>query len=223
VGVSGFAYEEWRSGFYPEGLPASRFLEHYSGRLPAVELNHTFHRFPAPSLVARWLRVTPPSFRFCLKVQRSISHSAAAFPKEEAAASFAAAVAPLGDRLGPFLLDVPRAFKPDPGRLDAILAALDRPAAVEFRDEGWLADPVFKVLERRGCVAASVDEEGMTTTERRTAGFSYYRLRRGEVDSWPPRLDAARAAGDVYAFVRHAPEAPALAARLLELAGTAAG
>ena len=218
VGVSGFAYEEWRNRFYPEGLPASRFLEHYATRLPTVELNHTFHRFPAPALVERWLRVTPASFRFCLKVQRSISHSAAGFPKEEAAASFANAVAPLGDRLGPLLVDVPRAFKPDPARLDAILAALGRPAAVEFRDEAWLIDPVFQVLERRGCVVASVDEEGVTTLERPRVPFSYYRLRRGEVDSWSPRLEAARATGDVYAFVRHAPEAPALAARLLELA-----
>lgn len=223
VGVSGFAYPEWRGGFYPADLPASRYLEHYASVFPALELQHTFHRFPSPALLERWLRVTPDGFRFCLKVQRSVSHSAAGFPKEEAAASFARAVAPLGRRLGPALIDLPRAFKPDAGRLDAILSALGMPAAVQFRDEGWLGKATFAVLERRGCVAATVDEEEVPLVERPTAGFVYFRLRRGSVEDWRDRLDAAAADADVYAFVRHAPEAPRLALSLLAPGGGGRG
>jgi uncharacterized protein YecE (DUF72 family) len=217
AGVSGYAYPEWLGDFYPEKLPSGRFLEHYAGQLPAVEINHTFHRIPGEKVVDHWLRATPEDFRLCLKVQRSITHSGLAFPKAEAAASFSRAVASAGDRLGPLLLDLPKAFKPDPARLDEILAALDRPAAVQFRDEGWFNDATWGVLERRGATAAIVDEEGVPKAERRPgAGFAYFRLRRGELLA--EELDEVAGAleeGDVYAFVRHAPQAPRQARELL--------
>jgi len=42
VGTSGFAYKEWKPEFYPQDLPARRFLEHYSATFPSVEINATF-------------------------------------------------------------------------------------------------------------------------------------------------------------------------------------
>lgn len=214
AGVSGYAYPEWLGGFYPDKLPAGRFFEHYASRLPAVEINHTFHRIPGEKVVRHWIEASPKDFRLCLKVQRSITHSGAAFPKAEAAASFSRAVAPASERLGPLLLDLPKAFKPDPARLDEILAALERPAAVQFRDQAWFTSATWRVLERRRCSAAVVDDEGVPKAPRlETAGFAYFRLRRQ--DLLLEELEAARAEGDVYAFVRHEPRAPERALELL--------
>lgn len=213
VGVSGYAYPEWVGDFYPPKLPSGRFLEHYATQLPAVEINHTFHRIPGETVVEHWLRTTPADFRLCLKVQRSITHSGIAFPKTEAAASFSKAIEAAENRLGPLLLDIPKAFKPDPGRLDAILAALARPAAVQFRDEAWFTDETWRVLEAHRSAAAIVDEDGVPKAPRLRAGFAYYRLRRG--DLLEEEIAAALDAGDVYAFVRHAPQAPAQARTLL--------
>jgi uncharacterized protein YecE (DUF72 family) len=35
VGTSGWAYKEWKPGFYPESVPPARFLEHLATRLSA--------------------------------------------------------------------------------------------------------------------------------------------------------------------------------------------
>jgi uncharacterized protein YecE (DUF72 family) len=42
-----------------------------------VEGNTTFYTTPSGETVARWSRETPPYFRFCPKIARDISHSAA--------------------------------------------------------------------------------------------------------------------------------------------------
>ncbi len=46
VGTSGYAYKEWKGGFYPAKLPAAEMLHFYAGRLAAVEINNTFYRMP---------------------------------------------------------------------------------------------------------------------------------------------------------------------------------
>ena len=52
AGTSGFAYPGWKPRFYPAKLPAKKFLEHYSRRLNAVEINYTFRRLAALSTLA---------------------------------------------------------------------------------------------------------------------------------------------------------------------------
>lgn len=42
IGTSGWAYAQWKATFYPADLPQHRFLEYYSSRLNAVEVNYTF-------------------------------------------------------------------------------------------------------------------------------------------------------------------------------------
>lgn len=228
VGVSGYAYPEWLGSFYPEKLPSGRYLEHYARRLPAVEINHTFHRIPGEKVVEHWLAATPDDFRLCLKVQRSVTHSGVAFPKAEAAASFSRAVDPARDRLGPLLLDLPRAFKPDLKKLEEILQALARPAAIQFRDEAWFGDETWRMLARHRSTAARVEEEGVPKAPPLTgAGFSYFRLRDGDPEMAAGELSQALDDGDVYAFVRHAPQAPqqaqSLLARLRQAALAAGG
>ncbi|MDX6672137.1 MAG: hypothetical protein QOI91_2500, partial [Solirubrobacteraceae bacterium] len=36
VGCSGWNYRSWRETFYPEGLPARRWLEHYASVFDTV-------------------------------------------------------------------------------------------------------------------------------------------------------------------------------------------
>lgn len=58
IGTSGWSYASWRGRFYPEKLPAGRWLEHYARVFDAVELNASFYRLPKRELVARWAAVT---------------------------------------------------------------------------------------------------------------------------------------------------------------------
>ena len=219
VGTSGFGYPEWRGSFYPEGLPAGRFLAEYAKQLDAVEINNTFQRFPSDVALAAWVRATPPGFKLCLKAQRALTYSAAAFPKGDAARDFGARMEPLGDRAGPVLLQFPPTQKRNPELLDGLLANLARPAAVEFRDAGWLDREVYEVVARHGCAITVTDQEGWPLADA-AGGFRYYRLRReyseDQLQPWAERLAAEVAAGlEVFAFLRHSAEAPLRALRLL--------
>jgi len=219
VGTSGFSYPEWRGTFYPEKLPAGRFLAAYARQLDAVEINNTFQRFPSEEALARWVRATPPGFKLCLKAQRALTYSAAGFPKEAAARDFGARMEPLGDRAGPVLLQFPPTQKRNLELLDALLGNLARPAAVEFRDAGWLDREVYEVVARHRCAVAVTDQEDWPLADA-AGGFRYYRLRRDysaeQLRPWAERLAAEAAAGlEVFAFLRHSVEAPRRALRLL--------
>ena len=138
IGTSGFSYPEWRGNFYPADLPAGRFLAVYAQRLNAVEVNNTFQRLPQEAALAKWVRDTPPDFRLCLKAQRALTYSAAAFPKDIVARDFGTRMLPLGDRAGPVLLQFPPTQKRNPELLELLLANLGRRVAVEFRE--WVVE-----------------------------------------------------------------------------------
>lgn len=219
LGTSGFGYPEWRGSFYPESLPPGRFLAEYAKRLDAVEINNTFQRFPSDAALASWVRATPPGFKLCLKAQRALTYSAAGFPKEDAARDFGARMEPLGDRAGPILLQFPPTQKRNPDLLDRLLTSLARPAAVEFRDAGWLDREIYEVVGRHGCAIAVTDQEDWPLADA-AGGFRYYRLRRDyseeQLGPWAERLAAEVAAGlEVFAFLRHSAQAPLRALRLL--------
>ena len=61
-------------------------------------------------------------------------------------------VEPLGDHLGPNLVQLAPRWRRNTARLDEFLAAAPRQLrwAVEFRDRSWLHDDTFEVLARHG-------------------------------------------------------------------------
>lgn len=230
AGTSGFAYPSWKPGFYPEKLPAARFLEHYAGRLTSVEVNYTFRRMPSASLLEGWAGRTPPGFVFALKANQRITHWLRLENAEEATATFLRAVEPLyrAGKLGPVLLQLPPQFGLDVGRLAVYLSLL--PAthrfAVEFRHPSWFGDDVYELLSGHGVALCVAEAERLTVPDVVTAGFVYYRFRKPEyraeeVAALAERVRGHLAAGrDVYAYFKHEDDpAGALAAeRLLALA-----
>jgi uncharacterized protein YecE (DUF72 family) len=135
VGASGFSYPEWRGSFYPADAKPPEFLEHYAGRLSAVELNNTFYRLPAEEQFERWADSTPPEFRFAVKAPRAISF----FGRLDQVATLAERLSVLGSRLGPILVrahdDRPR----DEGFLELLLDSLDPSflLALDLRHASW--------------------------------------------------------------------------------------
>jgi uncharacterized protein YecE (DUF72 family) len=218
VGTSGFGYPEWRGGFYPADLPAGRFLSEYAKRLYAVEVNNTFQRLPGEAALAKWVRDTPPGFKLCLKAQRALTYSAQGFPKDIVARDFGTRMQPLGNRAGPVLLQFPPTQKRSPELLELLLVNLGRPAAVEFRDPGWLDAEIYAVVERHRCAVVVTDQEDWPLADAAGA-FRYYRLRRDyseeQLGPWAERLASEVASGlEVFAFLRHSEEAPQRALQL---------
>jgi uncharacterized protein YecE (DUF72 family) len=226
VGTSGFSYPSWRGpkegevgamldhsfgrpDFYPAGTPQKEFLRVYAKRVPSVELNATFYQLPSEERLRGWAELTPPDFRFAVKMNRRATH----FGDLSVVGTFCERVRVLGDRLGPILVQLPPSRPRDEGWLELMRASLDPELeyAFEFRNDSW----------------AGVEGVQLVNSLEGDAPFRYLRLREPPYDesalqAWADRLRPLLEEGKrVYAYFKHEDEplAPAYAHRLLELLG----
>ncbi|MFC0710969.1 DUF72 domain-containing protein [Azorhizophilus paspali] len=134
LGCPSWSEAGWRGRLYPDGTPASDYLALYAQVFNAVEGNTTFYARPSVAIVQRWAQRMPAHFRFCAKLPRDISHSAELRLQMPAAQAFVESLAPLGERVTPFWLQLPASFGPARlGELADFLAGFERPLAVEVR------------------------------------------------------------------------------------------
>jgi uncharacterized protein YecE (DUF72 family) len=155
LGCAIWAYKDWVGDLFPPGSPSRDFLRLYSRRLTTVEGNTTFYATPNPNVVARWAGETPETFRFCFKLPREISHEGPLADKFGVTRAFVERMAPLGERLGPFFLQLPPGYRADKiGDLERWLAAWPSVyrIAVEVRHDDWYAaageQALMDLLER---------------------------------------------------------------------------
>lgn len=227
AGTSGFSYPAWKGRFYPASLAGAKMLAYYAERLNGVELNGSFYRTPPASTLLKWAAETPAGFRFCMKANRGLTYSADTFDRVGLARLFAERIAVMGDRLGPVLLQFPPVRHKDAGLLDSLLTALGRAAAAEFRHESWFDAETYGVLRAHGAALVVTDEAKWPRAPLVELGpVAYFRLRRGYGSaSLEPWVEAIRSAvaghDDVHVYFKHDSASPALARRLLRLAGTA--
>lgn len=107
-----WGYKEWVGNFFPAHTLSSDFLRLYSRKLNAVEGNTVFYALPSSETIARWCQETPPTFRICPKVSRSISHRAQFENSRNETLLFIDRMRELGTRLGPIFLQLPPSFEP---------------------------------------------------------------------------------------------------------------
>ncbi len=225
AGTSGFSYASWKGRFYPKTIPGSKMLAYYAQKLNGVELNGSFYRTPPETTLLAWAATTPPGFRFCMKANRGLTYSAEAFDKVGLARIFTGRIAVLGERLGPVLLQFPPTRQKNLGLLDSLLEALGRPTAAEFRHESWFDVETFGVIRRHGGALVVTDEAKWPRAPLVELGsVAYFRLRRGYTNAslqpWVADIGSALATHDeVHVYFKHDPGSPALARRLLRLAG----
>jgi uncharacterized protein YecE (DUF72 family) len=213
AGTSGFAYPAWKPGFYPPGLPQTRFLEHYASRLNSVEINYTFRHLPSASALESWVNATPDGFAFAIKAHQRITHLLRLKGAEDATSFFFKALEPLraAGRLGPVLFQLPPFLKHDLERLAAYLDLLppEVRTAFEFRDESWLVDDVFDLLREHNVSLCVAESEKLEVPEVITADFVYYRLRKpsytpAEIEEYAARCRGLLASGrDLYVMFKH--------------------
>ncbi len=218
AGTSGYAYPTWKPDFYPEDLPATRFLRHYAERLNCVEVNYTFRHMPSEKTVTSWIESTPPGFLFAIKAHQAITHAnrlkeGAREPTEY----FLDKLRPLQEagRLGPVLLQLPPNLKLDLDRLARFLELLPRDLrfTFEFRNTSWFASEVYDVLREYGASLCVAESDELVVPDVVTAGFAYYRLRKPPYDE-PALTRLRRRAGehldggrDVYLLFKHEEDA----------------
>jgi uncharacterized protein YecE (DUF72 family) len=213
TGTSGFSYKEWLGCFYPEKLHPDEMLRYYAERFTTVEINNTFYRMPAESMLARWAQEVPQGFSFALKAPRRITHDKRLHEAESAVAEFVRRAAALGDKLGVLLFQLPPYLKKDLHRLSDFLAVLpsDTRYAFEFRHHSWQDDEVYETLRSRGVMYCVTDTDEGETPFVSTAECAYIRLRRTHYDdadlrAWVERI-AAQPLVRAYVYFMHEDEA----------------
>jgi uncharacterized protein YecE (DUF72 family) len=195
-------------------------LAYYAERLHGVELNGSFYRTPPETTLINWAEGTPVDFRFCMKAHRGLTYSADGFDRVGLARIVGERLVPLGDRLGPILLQFPPARQRNVELLDGLLDALGRRVAAEFRHESWFHEETYGVLRAHQAALVVTDEEKWPRAPFVGLGpIAYFRLRRGyTLRSLAPWIDTLRAALDshdeVHAYFKHDPQAPRLALRV---------
>lgn len=213
VGTSGYSYPEWKGWFYPEDLPNSGFLTYYGERLPSVEINNTFYRFPNAGMVESWSNAVGDAFRFSLKASQKITHIKRLKNAQEETAYLIKTVRGLGPKLGVLLFQCPPNLKKDIQRLQDFLAILpdDLRCAFEFRHASWFDDEVFQALRARNCALCIADtDEELDVPFVGTADWGYLRLRRPDyslqdLEGWVKRVE--RQGWDpAFVFFKHEEE-----------------
>ena len=208
VGTSGYNYPEWRGSFYPAGFPTSEMLAFYVRHFRTVEINFTSYQFPTPKHIDGWALGTPDGFKLALKVPRRVTYGPAAFKAAAQLGRFQDIIAPLGERLGPVLMQLPAGFPLDLRVLHSLVEGVPSGmrAAIELRDASWHTDEVFDTLRDHGVALCISDSEELTTPVVRTADVGYFRLRHEGYDDadlmdWADRIRAF--GGETYVYFKH--------------------
>ena len=183
VGCSGWNYAAWRELFYPKGMPANRWLEHYAQHFSTVEVNSTFYRLARRDAVARWVEQVPADFIFAVKGSRYLTHMKRLTEMEPGVARFYERIEPLAQspHMGPVLWQLPGNFQRDDERLASAIDALPVGRhTFEFRHPSWFAGDVYALLrERNVALAIGDDPRRPFQTDEVTADFSFVRYHYG--------------------------------------------
>lgn len=178
IGTSGWHYRHWEGSFYPEDLPAGRWLEYYRRHFSTAEINHSFYRLPEARTLEQWKKTVPAGFQFAVKAGRYITHMKKLKEPRQPLSEFFQRIGALGGRLGPILFQLPPRWRRDPGRLESFLKLLPAKGrfTFEFRDPSWFDDRVYRVLEEAGAAFCVYHLAGRISPRKVTADFVYVRL-----------------------------------------------
>ena len=151
IGCSGWAYKDWKGPFYPAGTKDADRLRWYATRFDTAEINASFYRLPSEAAVAGWAEQTPDGFLFAWKVSRFISHNKKLKDCADSVDLVFGRMAPLGDKQGPALIQLPPQLRRNDERLATFIGWLpkDVRAAFEFRHPSWYEQGVYDLLAER--------------------------------------------------------------------------
>ena len=173
--------------------PGAGNLARYAQRLPAAEVKSSFHRSHRPATWIRWARTVGPSFRFSVKLPKSITHEKRLVDVDEELAAFREEVALLGDKLGPLLVQLPPSFAFD----GEIVARFLRQVtscylALEPRHPSWFEDRVDAFLAERRVARVAADPAVVPRAAEPGGwdGLRYFRLH-GSPVTYRSRYDDA--------------------------------
>lgn len=203
VGAPMWANRDWVGRALPHDTAVGRELEAYAKVCNAVEGNTTFYATPDAGTVERWRAATTEEFRFVFKLPREVTHDRRLRDVATQVDGFLERLAPLHDRMGPVMVQLPATFGPtDLGVLDEFLTEAPRSVrwAVEVRHLAFHAGgdaerPLNDVLHGHGADRVVLDSRPVFDGPRQTPE---------EIDAWQkkPRVPVRAVATGAEPIVR---------------------
>ena len=138
TGTAGWVFEPWRGTFFPQGLVQKKELGYAASQLTSIEINATFRANQKPASFSKWAAETPEGFRFSVKGPQLVTHIKRLKDcRQQLANFFASGPLALGDRLGPFMWQLPPNLAFTEEVLDTFLQTLpkDLPSYLELAAE----------------------------------------------------------------------------------------
>mgnify|MGYP000532113700 CR=1 FL=1 len=181
VGTSGYQYDHWKGVFYPDGVKKKEWFTFYAKQFDTVEINNSFYSLPRKETVDDWYEKAPEGFCFVMKFSRYGTHMKKLKEPQGSIDAFMERAERLKEKLGPILVQLPPKWGVDVKRLENFLRAAPKEQrwALEFRDESWLCDDVFEVLEKYEaalCIHDLIDNHPQVIT----TDWSYLRFHGAE-------------------------------------------
>ncbi len=178
IGTSGWHYLHWKGPYYPKKLPAKKILETYSQEFETVEINNTFYKLPEITTLKNWKSTVPKNFLFSIKASRYITHVKKLKDPKNSLKKFFQRIQTLKPKIGVILFQFPPKWSLNLERFEDFLKVLPKRYryAFEFRDESWLCEEIYALLEKRHHALCLYEIGGKKTPKRVTADFVYIRL-----------------------------------------------
>ena len=179
IGCAGWSLPRAEQAHFPD---EGSHLLRYAARFDAVEINSSFHRPHRPATYTRWSASVPPSFRFSVKIPKTITHGFRLEGAGDLLETFLREVDGLGEKLGCLLVQLPPSLGFDPAVVDRFFAEMRsrtaRPLACEPRHPSWFApEPEELLIDHRVArVAADPARVPEAAEPGGWRGVTYYRL-----------------------------------------------
>ena len=179
VGCAGWSLPPTEKQRFPK---EGSHLARYAARFSAAEINSSFYRPHRRSTYAKWAASVPATFRFSVKVPKTITHDHRLVGTRKLLDAFIAEVTGLGDKLGCLLVQLPPSLEFNARVAKTFLSYLRKIHAgnvvLEPRHATWFTTGAGKLLTAFGIARVAADPALIPAAAEPGAwpGMVYFRL-----------------------------------------------
>jgi uncharacterized protein YecE (DUF72 family) len=188
IGTSGWHYNDWVGTFYPADIVGYHELTYHARFFNTVENNSSFYRIASEPTYKTWHKMTPPDYKFSIKLNKQITHVSKLQVSDEVRERITYILdttQALAEKLGALLIQLPASFRYDIEKLDAFLEFFteevrSRPfafdLAIEFRNNYWFTEEVYTILRKYNVALVAANSSRYPGARKVTASIAYIRM-----------------------------------------------
>jgi uncharacterized protein YecE (DUF72 family) len=164
-----------------ERSPEQTHLSYYAAHFPCVEINSSFYRPHQSATYARWRDETPETFRFSVKMPRSITHESHLKRCTSEVSRFYADIAELRPKLAAILVQLPPSLEFNARTARAFFSSVPRlrgtKIVCEPRHSSWFSNTAENLLREAGVSRVAADPARSAGAEAPGGSrrFAYFR------------------------------------------------